>query len=328
MTEETIERPRPDPDMPFLSSAVVGAGVWCAGLFLVSWPSWTELLVALAALVVCPLALFVTAPADRFRPWPWRVVPWLQFPAAFLLLPAFARNPGPVAAALTLPWLFVTVLVALCGLLRLLAHRRGPVEEWAVGAGLLYLAVGGGWLILSRFGATPIGFGEPIVLLTAGHFHYAGLVLPILTGLAGRELSGPLSRACSLAVIVGVPFVAVGITVNHLEPSLALVEGLSAWFLGAVCLAVAWLQTRLALRQRTRAARLLFLISAGSLTGGMILAIVYAAGMYWQTYWLDIPTMIRTHAVINTVGFALAGILGWVLLKRSSGMSTNSLPLV
>src|SRR5262249_13373666 len=64
MTEETIERPRPDPDMPFLSSAVVGAGVWCAGLFLVSWPSWTELLVALAALVVCPLALFVTAPAD------------------------------------------------------------------------------------------------------------------------------------------------------------------------------------------------------------------------------------------------------------------------
>ncbi len=327
MTAATIERPSPDPDVPFLSSAVVGAGVWFVGLFLVSWPSWAEPLVALAALVVCPLTLFVTAPADRSRPWPWRVVPWLQFPAAFLLLPAFARNPGPVAGVLVLPWLLVTGLVALCGLFRLLSHRRGPVEEWAVAAGLLYLAVGGGWLALSRFGAKPIGFGEPIVLLTAGHFHYAGLVLPILTGLAGRELGGPLSQACSLAVIVGVPFVAVGITVNHLEPSLALVEGLSAWFLGAVCLAVAWLQMRLALRQRSGAVRLLFLISAGSLAGGMILAIVYAAGMYWQTYWLDIPTMIRTHAVVNAVGFALAGLLGWVLLKRSTGASTSSLPL-
>ena len=39
--------PRPDPDVPFLSSAVVGAGVWCVGLFLV-----------FATLVVPALATF------------------------------------------------------------------------------------------------------------------------------------------------------------------------------------------------------------------------------------------------------------------------------
>jgi hypothetical protein len=315
MTAETIERPRQRPEVVCLGSAVVGAVVWGAGLFLVSWPSWAEPLVALGALVVCPLALFVTAPGERY-PWPWRAAVWMQFPAALLLLPSFARNPGPIAGSLALPWLLVTVLIALFGLLRLLSHRRGPVEEWAIDAGLLYLAVGGGWLILSRLGARPLDFGEPIILLTAGHFHYAGLALPILTGLASRELGGSVARPCSLAVIVGVPLVALGITVNHLEPSLALVEGLSAWFLGVVCLVVAWLQLRLALRQSVAMVRLLFLISAGSLAAGMVLAIVYAAGMYWQTYWLDVPTMIRTHAVINAVGFALAGLLGWVLSKR------------
>src|SRR5262249_26528248 len=183
MTAETIERPRPRPEAVCLGSAVVGAVVWGAGLFLVSWSSWAEPLVVLGALVVCPLALFVTAPTDRY-PWPWRAAVWMQFPGALLLLPSFARNPGPIAGSLALPWLLITVLVALFGLLRLLSHWRGQVEEWAIDAGLLYLAVGGGWLILSRLGARPLDFGEPIILLTAGHFHYAGLALPILTGLA------------------------------------------------------------------------------------------------------------------------------------------------
>src|SRR5262249_682366 len=62
MTTDSIERPRPQTDVLCLASAPIGAGVWCAGLFLVSWPSWAEPLVGLAALVLCPLALFVTAP--------------------------------------------------------------------------------------------------------------------------------------------------------------------------------------------------------------------------------------------------------------------------
>jgi len=36
------------------------------------------------------------------------------------------------------------------------------------------LAVGGAWLVASRLGMRPMGIQEPIVLLTAVHFHYAG----------------------------------------------------------------------------------------------------------------------------------------------------------
>ena len=55
-------------------------------------------------------------------------------------------------------------------------------------AGLVYLAVGGGWTVLAWGGLRPLGFAAPIVLLTAVHFHYAGFALPLLTGLAGRNL--------------------------------------------------------------------------------------------------------------------------------------------
>jgi YndJ-like protein len=120
-------------------------------------------------------------------------------------------------------------------------------------------------------------------------------------------------------VVVGVPFVAVGITVKHLDPRLALVEALSAWFLGAACLPVVWLQLRLAFRAGRAFSRGLFLVSGLSLLAGMVLAIVYAAGSYAGTLWLDIPTMLKTHAVLNAAGFALAGILAWIV--RGPGQS-------
>ena len=44
----------------------------------------------------------------------------------------------------------------------------------------VYLTVGATWLVASRLGLEPVGIGEPIVELTAVHFHYAGFAAALL----------------------------------------------------------------------------------------------------------------------------------------------------
>lgn len=195
--------------------------------------------------------------------------------------------------------------------MRFLHRKRFSWAEVAIDAGLLFVAIGGGWLILSRWGATPLGFQEPIILLTAGHFHYAGLTLPILVGLAGKQLQNLISRIATVGVISGVPLVAFGITVKHLKPEWALVEGISAWYLSLVCMLVVVMQFQIMSFTRHRLQRMLFFCSGLSLLVSMTLAIVYALGMYLGTEWLDIPTMLITHALLNVVGFALSGLLAY-----------------
>src|SRR5256885_1534113 len=69
----------------------------------------------------------------------------------------------------------------------------------------LYWLVGAGWLALARFGLRPLGFSPEIVLATAVHFHFAGVLLPVLVlRSTGPRLVPP--------VLLGVPLVALGIT--------------------------------------------------------------------------------------------------------------------
>src|SRR5262249_32268023 len=132
---------------------------------------------------------------------------------------AFAITEGLLAGILSLPWLIVTMIISLSGLLRI--YRRGmwPLEDLSIDAGKSYLVIGGLWAALSRLGVRPINFEPVIVLLTAIHFHYAGFLLPLMTGLGGRELKTKFSRVAMLGVILGVPMTAVGITLSQLRIS-------------------------------------------------------------------------------------------------------------
>ena len=63
-------------------------------------------------------------PVNRFQirlppSWPGQAAEWLQLPAALVLTLSFARPAGAQAALLSLPWLAVTGLVCLEGLLRI-----------------------------------------------------------------------------------------------------------------------------------------------------------------------------------------------------------------
>jgi hypothetical protein len=295
----------------FLKNAILGSLAWAVGIWILE-PGWAAAILLMAPLVHIPCGLALVLPDDescghfQLR----QVIPVLQGLAALVLLVAFALSAGPLAAGLALPWLVVTVLIAYMGAVRLLALRAWRLEDICLDAGLIYLAVGGAWTVLSRWGLRPLGFSDIIVLATAVHFHYAGFVLPLLTGLAGNALPGRTARCAAVGVVLGVPLVALGITLSAFE--ITWVECVTASFLAVTGLLVAWLQLCLAIRSASWPTRLLFGLSGVSLVVGMALAAVYAVGIFWGFGWLDIPFMLPYHGAVNALGFALLGLVAWI----------------
>jgi hypothetical protein len=303
-------------------TVLAGALVWVG---FVAWlrpgvlaDDWSAILLLLAPLVVVPLGLQLAGPLS----WPGRVAEILQLPAALLLVVAFVLPAGSEAGLWTVPWLLVTGLVCLEGLVRVLRRGLRPVTELCLDAGLVFLVVGGLWTSAARAGLRPLDFESTIVLLTANHFHYAGFVLPILAGLAGRQLPGRISQATALGVLAGVPLVAAGITATQLRFAPWL-ECLAALVMAAAGLGVACLHLALAWQGgRTRLVRGLWGVAGGSLVFGMVLAACYGLRIYLPLEGLSIPWMRALHGTVNVFGFALAGMAGWLI---SAGRGQPSL---
>ena len=301
----------------FPRCALAGAVLWLLAL------AWTGIpadgvehfalpLLTFGVLVTTPLALDLTAPTTaRGR---WAHLRWLHLPCAACFVLSSLLAAGNVAFALSLPWLLFTLLVALCGVLRFVERGGGPLSEIAVDAGLVFLAVGGVWTVASRAGSPLLGFGEPWVALTAAHFHFAGLVLPVVTGGAARRLPGRHGALASLGVIVGVPAVAVGITVGAGGAG-GSVEWICASVLVLAAALTALLLARLAVATSWRAALQLG-TAALALLAGMGLVAVYATSRWGGAPRLDLLDMVRSHAPLNVFGFALAALLGLRLLPR------------
>jgi len=301
----------------WLVSAALGLLVWMTALVVLQ-PEWAAGLLLFGALVVVPLGLALLGDGEeRGQVSVSRAgTIFFQASAAVCLAASFSMPaPGPIAAALSLPWLCFTFWIGAIGLLRLLLRVRLRLEDCCLDAGMIFLAVGGVWTTASRFGAGLMGFSEPIVLLTGAHFHFAGFSLPLLTGFAARTLRRVSARIAVVGVMAGVPLTAVGITVGSRLP---LVEALASWELAGACVLVAFMQLRLAMTPGSRTFRLLLLASGTSLLVGMGLAAAYALGVYTKQNWLDIPTMIRWHATINAFGFALPGLLAWTVVPPAS----------
>jgi hypothetical protein len=300
--------------------AAFGGAFWLAFVAAVG-SGWAESLLLLAPLVVFPLGLALLLARNQT---PGRAVLRLatavQLPAAVILLGAFVLPSATAAIACTLPWLGFTLLLALTGLCRGLP--RSAAEAGAT-ASLLFPAVGGGWLVLSVLGARPLAFSPEIVRATAIHFHYAGFALPLLAGLTASARPGAAARAAAAGVVAGVPLVALGITLSAF--GVRLPEWLAAWSLVAACVPLAVLQLRLALRPGRRG-RALLAVSGLSLLAGMAFAALYAWGNYWGPNRLDIPLMVRTHGVINALGFALPGLLAWNLAAEAPRGEARTAP--
>jgi hypothetical protein len=305
--------------------AGIGAGACVAFLIThvtgLSDASWVYALLLFAALVLVPLALeLLRDETEREVTARWFL--WLdrlQMPAALLLLVACWLAPGKAAALAALPWAALTGLLALIGIARL---RHGGLRRDFDGlcrdAALIFSVIGGAWTIADRGGFRPLGFDPAIVALTAVHFHYAGILLPLFAGLVQRELFFlRLASRAALGVVLGVPAVAVGITATQLGAGASLEAGAGCG-LALAGMVVGILQVRIATEARQPLLTRIALGIAGvSLFIGMVLAALYAMRAFVAPFpGLGIPQMRMLHGTLNALGFGLCGVLGWRMISR------------
>lgn len=306
-------------------SAAAGGLLWAASLLVRTGDSFeTELIqkiLLLAVFVVVPLAVSLIAQAESEGVLHLAI--WIQPLGAVLCFVSFRLNQGIAAGVLVSVWFCTVCLIALAGLIRILRAERRLSLELSISAGMIYLPIGGAWLLASRLGVQPLGFGDTIVLLTAVHFHYAGFAAPILAGLAGRcvrHLQAPIrvTAVAATAIVFGTPIVAAGIT---LSPKLALL-GAFLVTLGLAILAVVVVCWVVRLLNRRIAQALLSVASLSSLVA-MVLACLYSYSIVSHTLIVDIPHMAMTHGLLNSFGFALCGLVAWTLeLRKEPFLST------
>ncbi len=292
-------------------SAAGGVIVWLITLLLTTSDSeQAELVhkvVFWAVLVIVPLGFSVVGDERGL----YKLVVFAQPVAALFTVASFFVQKGVLSAAFASAWLLLNILIALLGLVRLTSRGLQRIEELSIDAGLLYLPVAGGWLVIYRLGIQPFAFGEMIVLLTAVHFHFAGFATPIIAGMSGRVLARRdhprnVFGLSVFALVAAMPLVAAGITYS---PWIGLMGALLLT-LGLVLLAVLtlrWVRPSI----NSSVWRALLSIGAISSCAAMVLACLYAYSLATQTLIITIPGMAMTHGLLNAFGFVTCSLLVW-----------------
>jgi hypothetical protein len=281
-----------------------------------------ELLFLFAPLVIVPLGLElgrVLGGGGRFHELARR----LQPVGAALAVVTMGLAPGRLAGLVAIGWLLVCVLVAGDGVGKVLvalstdageddrSTRIARATRVAMGVAGVDLAVGGTWLVASRWGMRPMGIQEPIGLLTAVHFHFAGFATAMI-GAAMLRFAEKRGKPSWLTVLVlmvaGLPFlVAAGFVIS---PAVKMAAAIL--FSASIAGLAIWLRT-MGRRLENPSARILLQVAAGAVFAGMMLSGIYAVADYLGSDVLTIPQMARTHGILNAVGFCLPGLLGWLI---------------
>jgi YndJ-like protein len=299
---------------------LLGGAVWFV-LAAGTWSGWPqlgviELLFLLAPWIVVPLAASLIPSLDNSEsPAAWcPASKWIIFAAAALATISFFPPTGILAASFACAWLLVCASFAVRGWRRLWRYRAHSFSQFCFAAGEAYLIVGGTWLVASRLGLQPVGFQEPIVLLTAVHFHFAGFLSAVLAGLTSDRLSGtrwskPLSAALA-GVVVGPGFLGLAFLVGPKVKLAAVILIVVGQF------GLATGMTRVALGNVNPVARAMLLLSSGCVVAGMALAASWALGEYPLQSFVELGRMERIHGSLNAIGFGICGLIGWVNAGR------------
>jgi len=270
------------------------------------WLSIFDLLFLLAPWVVVPLTLSLVPVAQYNRP-----IRYLLFPGAVLTTTSFFLRDGRTAGALTFLWLFAGMSLALDGLIRLIRTRLQSFQEFCFAIGEGYALVGALWLLASRMGLQPVGFHEPMVLLTAIHFHYAGLMAAVLAGLTAPSTRTPLLLRIALScAVLGPALLGLAFLVGpklKLAAVVLVVIGEYGVALGTF---------RIGLASASGVGGRIPILGSACVIPGMALAGIWAIGEYPLHAFVNLEQMARYHGVLNSFGFGLCSLVGWTLLRR------------
>ena len=294
-------------------SAITGAILW-VGLAVGLGLDPIERALAFAPLVLVPLGVgfAATPPFDGLAGRLYAAAVVCQPVGAAMLAGSLLVDSDVVAAAMASAWVVVAVLLALVATVRTARRGPWPLAETVIDAGLAYTAVAATALVLYHLGVT-LWFSPVIVLLTAVHFHYAGFVLPVTTGLVGRcavaDADSVLYRPLAGVVAVGPAIIAVGISFSPVVELLAV---------GVFTATVAALGGYIAIRiapTRRRSQAVLLAASALALPVSMLLALAYGVAAFTGRGFagLSISRMVSLHGTLNAFGFGLLATVGWRL---------------
>lgn len=319
-------------------SATVGSSVWAllavaarAGLARIGA---IELMFLFAPLVVLPLGmelgrllvrdsrLLAENPRSKWSSH----VEWIArraqpFGAACAVV-AILLPTGIAAGLLAGGWLLVCLLAGGSGVIDAViswldagGSARATLRNLALIVARIDLAVGGSWLVASRLGMRPMGIQEPIGLLTAVHFHFAGFATATIAA-ASLQFAGKRGKARGLRflipLVIGMPFVvAAGFVISPVLKMVAAVV-----FSASVAVLAVVLHS-LAKSVEDLSSRIFLRGAAGSVFAGMVLSGTYAVTDLVGSDVLTIPQMARTHGLLNAVGFCLLGTLGWLMSFRA-----------
>lgn len=307
------------------SSSFAGLFLWVAFVVakLLTTPidtlQYVMMLLMFAYLVLVPLTLhLVQNKKNSF----YRYATKLQPVAAVLAGISFFIEQGILAVILAVPWLITTILIALYGFTRVLqTWKSSKIFDVLIQLGLMYISIGGLWLILHRSGIQILHFSDVIVLLTSIHFHYAAFVTPITMAFLGKQLVTyapflkPWFKLIAVLVLLGPPFIAVGITFSNTLPVLefiSVIEFVTPLIVFAI-LSLVYLVPKLEF-----SVKMLLSISFMALLFSMSSAMIYGFAHVSETVILGIPLMVFFHGFVNTFGFTLFGLLGVVVLQEET----------
>lgn len=285
---------------------LTGLLIWAAQLWaLKSLPSesyWVVILLLFSAMFLMPLSWRLWDSESRQK---WR--PALEGACAVGMAITFFTN----SAVEAIPWLIVRSVAAFEAVRNCSRKTLLDPAELTLVSARIFPAIGAAWFVAHRANWAPWGFDPLIVLLTAAHFHHAGFTLPLMAGLNGKANPGCWTRFSCVAILLGVPLVAVGITCTHFGV-LKFVEpfGVAVLVLGALGVAVSQVWRGLE-RQRSILTRIGFLISGASLFAAMVLALGFGLRYVIPNFALTMPQMWAIHGTLNAFGFGLCGILAW-----------------
>lgn len=296
------------------STLLIGFFFWLS-IIAVQWPftpfqlTYVEILILAAVLWLLP---FIWQNTEGFTGHIHKVA----LPSALAFAWSFLLSSGQWAAILSLPWLLLTVYLAIQAFGMYLSEKSPGRSEFCRLAAFVYLPVGAIWAIFDRLDVQPFGFDSTIVLLTVAHFHYAGFVLPWLCSCLLKYFPSPWVWRFSLGILMGIPLVALGIITTQfhwplwLESLFVSIMALSAMGIAGLHLVIGW-------KYRRHWWAWCWMLGGTALGIGMSLALLYGWRHYFPIPMINIPFMYALHGSLNALGFALPASLAWHFFKSS-----------
>lgn len=196
------------------------------------------------------------------------------------------------------------------------SDRADFVYVFALG----YWLTGAIWTLCWLANLAPMDFDSQLVSLTAAHFHLAGFVLTLLTGHIIRHVHPLNSRLLAGFAYLGMPLVALGITLTQRGFPSGL-EYLAALIFAANTAWISWLQY-----QFDGKGVVYRRIGSGFLWLGILLAVAYALRFIPEVPHLSIYSMKYWHGSIQTFGFAWFSLIGWnrfFSAQKNTGYAEN-----